>query len=165
MEGRTPPNTQHTNLNVAHSSSDGSKSGVVWWHHVCWGRQASWGQSCCREGQLPSHFLPKRVGWRSNLPLSLLPRMHILEEHIHEEMGSGMWLVRGTRAESIHVYFNMLDYTYASIPDRLQWLKQKVVEHHLHTAPAYVSAHPTTSKWRKKDRSLVEESYDSYIET
>jgi len=77
----------------------------------------------------------------------------MLEEHVLPfiqkwKVGCGFLGEQG--AESIHVYFNTLNRTYASIPDRLAWLKQKVVEHHLHTTPMNIEARPTPTKCSKK---------------
>ena len=49
-----------------------------------------------------------------------------------------------------HKYFNLLERTYSSIPDRLARLKQKVVEHYLHTAPTLVESCPVPTKRRRK---------------
>ena len=49
-------------------------------------------------------------------------------------------------AESIHAYFNSLGRTYQSIPDRVQRLKHMLKEHHLHVAPANVTARPAIKK-------------------
>ena len=93
--------------------------------------------------------------YRETFPHStVLPKMHILEDHVVPFMrrwGVGCGFLGEQGAESIHAYFNALERTYASIPDRLQRLKQKMVEHYLHTAPTNVDARPTIPKRRKRD--------------
>ena len=68
-------------------------------------------------------------------------------------MGFGLLGEQG--AESIHAYFNSLKRTYSGIPDKLQRLKQIMVEHHLHVAPANTTARPPVVK--KKKRSVTSE--------
>ena len=94
--------------------------------------------------------------YRKTFPgASVLPKMHIMEEHVLPfirkwRVGCGFLGEQG--AESIHKYFNILDRTYCSIPDRLTRLKQKVVEHYLHTAPALVESRPVPVKRRRKTK-------------
>ena len=68
---------------------------------------------------------------------TVTPKMNILEEHVLPfvrkwSIGCGFLGEQG--AESIHAYFNKLNHTYCSIPDRVQWLRQEMVEHHLHVS-------------------------------
>jgi len=105
--------TLNTQTWMSHSSSNGSRVG---WCDVCWGRRATWGQSCCREGQPHSHFLLKRVGWRWNLPLSLFsPECTSLRSTFMRRWGVGCGFLGEQGAESIHAYFNILDHTYVYI--------------------------------------------------
>ena len=55
----------------------------------------------------------------------------------------------------VHAYSHILDhmYMYASIPDLIWWLKQKVFVHHLYTAPTIVDTCPTTAKQHKGTKS------------
>ena len=59
-------------------------------------------------------------------------------------MGFGLLGEQG--AESIHASFNSLQRTYSGIPDRLQQLKQIMVEHHLRVAPDNTTARPPVQK-------------------
>ena len=92
--------------------------------------------------------------YRKHFPgATVLPKMHMLEEHVVPfiekwRVGCGMLGEQG--AESIHKYFNVLERTYCSIPDRLQRLKQKVIEHHLHTSPTLADVRPAPAKRRRK---------------
>lgn len=47
----------------------------------------------------------------------------------------------------------------ASIPDWLLRLKQKVIDHHLHTAPTNVDTHPTTAKRCKRNEVWISIAY------
>ena len=79
--------------------------------------------------------------------------MHMLEEHVlpfMEKWRVGCGLLGEQGAESVHKFFNILERTYSSIPDKLQRLKQKVVEHNLHTSPKLVEACPVPAKRRRK---------------
>ena len=55
----------------------------------------------------------------------------------------------------MHKYFNLLERTYNSIPDRLTCLKQKMVEHYFHTAPALIDSCPVPAKRRRKSNQDV----------
>ena len=84
---------------------------------------------------------------------SILPKMHMLEEYVLPFMRKwrvGCGFIGEQGAESIHKYFNLLERTYSSIPDRLARLKQKVVEHYLHTAPILVESCPVPTNRRRK---------------
>ena len=83
---------------------------------------------------------------------TVTPKMHILEEHVLPfvrkwSVGCGFLGEQG--AESIHAYFNILNRTYCSIPDRVQRLRQEMVEHHLHVSPKNVAAQPKPLKRRR----------------
>ena len=85
---------------------------------------------------------------------SVIPKMHILEEHMVpfiKKWGVGCGFLGEQGAESVHKYFNLLERTYASVPDRLARLRQKMVEHHLHSAPTLVEACPKAAKRRKTE--------------
>ena len=92
--------------------------------------------------------------YRERLPeSSVLPKMHILEEHVLPfvqkwRVGCGFLGEQG--AESIHAYFNKLNRTYRSIPDRVKRLKLEVVEHFLHISPKNVAAQPPPKHRHKK---------------
>ena len=76
---------------------------------------------------------------------TVTPKLHMLEEHVVpwiKQWGVGFGLLGEQGAESIHAYFNSLKRTYSGIPDGLQRLKQMMVEHHLHVAPANTIARP-----------------------
>ena len=83
---------------------------------------------------------------------TITPKMHIMEEHVVPfvrkwSVGCGFLGEQG--AESIHGYFNKLNRTYCSIPDRVQRLRQEMVEHHLHVSPKNVAAKPKPLKRRR----------------
>ena len=72
-----------------------------------------------------------------------------LKEHvvpIIEKWGIGCGMIGEQGTESIHKYFNVLEWTYCSIPDRLQRLKQKVFEHYLHTSSTLADVCPALAK-------------------
>ena len=82
----------------------------------------------------------------------MLPKMHFLEDHMipwlkRWHIGFGMMGEQG--AESIHSYFNSLGRTYQCIPNRVERLRQMLKEHHLHVAPANVSAKPAIKRRKK----------------
>jgi len=94
--------------------------------------------------------------YRETFPqATVLPKMHIMEEHIlpfMEKWNVGCGLMGEQGAESIHAYFNTLDRTYSSIPDRLTRLRQKVKEQHLHTTPANIAACPVPVKRQRQGK-------------
>ena len=96
--------------------------------------------------------------YRSQFPTATVtPKLHMLEEHVVpwiKRWGVGFGLLGEQGAESIHAYFNSLKRTYSGIPDKLQRLKQIMVEHHLHVAPANTTARPHVVK---KKRSVTSE--------
>ena len=97
--------------------------------------------------------------YRSHFSSSVTPKLHMLEEHVVpwiRRWGVGFGLLGEQGAESIHKYFNSLKRTYSGIPDDLQRLKQMMVEHHLHVAPANTTARPPIVK-RKRLFSSSEE--------
>lgn len=49
-------------------------------------------------------------------------------------------------AESIHAHFNALNRTYRSMSDRVQRLRQTMVEHFLHISPVNIAAKPPVKK-------------------
>ena len=76
----------------------------------------------------------------------------MLEEHVVpwiKRWGVGFGLLS---AESIHAYFNSLARMYSGIPDGLQRLKQMMVEHHLHVAPANTTARPPVKRRKRLER-------------
>lgn len=91
--------------------------------------------------------------YRSQFPTSTVtPKLHMLEEHVVpwiKKWGVGFGLLGEQGAESIHAYFNDLKLRFGSIPDRLQRLKQIMVEHHLHVAPANTTARPPVAKKKR----------------
>ena len=98
--------------------------------------------------------------YRSQFPTATVtPKLHMLEEHVVpwiKRWGMGFGLLGEQGAESIHAYFNSLKRTYSGIPDGLQRLKQMMVEHHLHVAPANTTARPPVVK-KKKLSDVAEE--------
>ena len=77
---------------------------------------------------IPLQAPVSKASWHSTAKHSptVLPKMHMLEEHVLPFMrkwriGCGFLGEQG--AESIHKYFNLLERTYSSIPDRLTRLK------------------------------------------
>lgn len=88
--------------------------------------------------------------YRTTFPDStVIPKMHFLKEHTVpwlRKWGTGFGLMGEQGAESIHSYFNCLGRTYASMPERVQRLKQMMTEHLLHIKPENVSARPVPKK-------------------
>lgn len=92
--------------------------------------------------------------YRESFPnATVLPKMHILEEHIVPWLRKwrvGFGLMGEQGAESIHAYFNSLGRTYRGIPDRVDRLKHTMKEHLLHVAPANIAA---TLEVKRRKRS------------
>ena len=91
--------------------------------------------------------------YRSQFSTSTVtPKLHMLEDHVVPWMkrwGVRFGLLGEQGAESIHAHFNSLKRTYSGIPDSLQRLKQMIVEHHLHVAPANTTAKPPIIKKKR----------------
>ena len=83
---------------------------------------------------------------------TVIPKMHMLEEHVVpwlEKWHVGFGLMGEQGAESIHKQFNSLSRTYSSMPERVERLKQMMVEHLLHAAPDNESLRPLVKKRKK----------------
>ena len=93
--------------------------------------------------------------YRRSFPdATVLPKMHILEEHVIPwlkkwHVGFGMMGEQG--AESIHKYFNTLGSRYNTVPNRVDRLKLMLKEHLLHISPMNVVAKPPVKKRKVKD--------------
>ena len=84
---------------------------------------------------------------------SVIPKMHLLEAHVVpfiKKWGVGCGFLGERGAETVHKYFNLLERTYSSVPDRLARLRQKMVEHHLHSAPTLVESCPKPVAKKRK---------------
>ena len=92
--------------------------------------------------------------YRKNFPnTTVLPKMHILEEHVPwiRKWRVGYGLMGEQGAESIHTYFNTLNRTYNSIPDRVDRLKHTMREHLLHVSPVNVASRPVVKRRKIKE--------------
>ena len=94
--------------------------------------------------------------YRDKFPdASVLPKMHMLEEHVVpwlKQWHVGFGLLGEQGIESIHAHFNSLNRTYRSMPEEVARLRQLMKEHLLHIAPDNIAATPAT-KTRKKRKS------------
>lgn len=102
-----------------------------------------------------THLLSKN-SWQESFPtVTVIPKMHMLEEHVEpwlNEWHTGFRMMGEQGAESIHAYFNRQDKMFDVMPYQVQRLKHKMKEHLLHVAPANIAAKPPIKK-RKMDSS------------
>lgn len=92
--------------------------------------------------------------YREKFPnASVLPKMHMLEEHVIEWLQKwhvGFGLLGEQGIESVHAHFNSLNRTYRSMPEEVTRLRQLMKEHLLHIAPENIAATPETKKRKKR---------------
>ena len=104
--------------------------------------------------------------YRENFPkttypaASVLPKMHLLECHMvdwlrQHHLGTGLMGEQG--AESIHAHLHRLETTYATIPKRLDRLKQIFKMYSVEVDPSLQTLKPAM-KTRKRRRPSVEDS-------
>ena len=93
--------------------------------------------------------------YRSTFPhATVLPKMHMLEAHVIPWMKKwhvGFGIMGEQGAESIHKYFNSLERTSHSIPDRVDRMHNIMKEHLRHTAPSMVALQPAPKKLRREE--------------
>ncbi len=88
--------------------------------------------------------------YREKFPqASVLPKMHIMEEHIIPWMrrwriGAGLMGEQG--AESLHAHFMRLERTYQGIANEVDRLKYIVKEHMIESEPSLTSLRPPAKK-------------------
>ena len=104
--------------------------------------------------------------YRENFPrttfpaASVLPKMHLLECHMvdwlrQHHLGTGLMGEQG--AESIHTHLHRLENTYATIPNRLDRLKQIFKMYSVEVDPSLQTLKPAI-KTRKRRRSSLEDT-------
>lgn len=72
--------------------------------------------------------------------------MHILEAHVPDwiqKWGVGLGLMGGQGAESIHKSLNEIEFSYRSMPNRVDRLLCIIREHHLRLDPEHQQLVPT----------------------
>lgn len=90
--------------------------------------------------------------YRENFPhASILPKMHILEQHWIKKWGVGLGLMGEQGAESIHAAINAITPAYVNIPDRVHRLKCILQEHHRQVCPILKLCQPVPKKRKKNE--------------
>ena len=91
---------------------------------------------------------------------SVLPKMHMLEEHVLPWLRKwhvGFGLLGEQGIESVHAHFNALNRTYGNIAEEVTRLRCLLNEHLLHTAPENVAATPEQKKRKRKNKETNSE--------
>ena len=93
--------------------------------------------------------------YRENFPdASITPKMHMMEKHLLPQIQTwkvGMGVLGEQGAESIHACFNLLERSYAGIPNKKDRLLRVMQEHFLKIDPENLVLAPPQKKWPKKD--------------
>ena len=110
---------------------------------------------CLRHGSLDLDIKEFLKYYRENFPrASILPKMHLLEDHMVDwlrqfHMAPGIMGEQG--AESVHAHLNDLVRSYATMPNKLERLKQLFSMYQVETDPSLQALKPTV-KTRKRKR-------------
>ena len=88
--------------------------------------------------------------YRQHFPHStVLPKMHILEAHVADwlqKWGVGLGLMGEQGAESIHKSLNEIEYSFRSMPNKVDRLLCAIREHHCRLDPEHQQLAPTISR-------------------
>lgn len=91
--------------------------------------------------------------YRSNFQqATITPKLHILDDHVIpflREWRVGFGFSGEQGAESLHAHIKKICTSYASIPNRVERLKNILKEHHLQVSPLLVAQEPERSKEKK----------------
>ncbi len=95
----------------------------------------------------------------------MLPKMHIMEDHVipwvrRWRVGAGLMGEQG--AESIHQHFMKLERTHQGIPSDVDRLKYIMREHQLASDPSLTCLRPAAKQYYTKKRKLMSEHSEDH---